>query len=270
MGADLWVRVASAAALAPLAIAVAYFGGWLFLGFWFAAAVGVGCEWSALTCAGAARRIGVVTLLTLVAVACAVALGRPGWSGLAVVAGAGIAAALAPRASASWAAAGVLYAGALLLAPLVLRADASAGLAALLLLFAVVWSTDVGAYFAGRLIGGPKLWPRVSPKKTWSGALAGVAAAMLAGVLTARAAGFGSLGAVAALCALLSAISQAGDLFESWVKRRFGAKDASQLIPGHGGLMDRLDGFVTAAAAAALIGILRGGWEAPSRGLLIW
>ncbi|HEY0439612.1 MAG TPA: phosphatidate cytidylyltransferase [Xanthobacteraceae bacterium] len=271
VGADLPLRVASALALAPLALVAAYLGGWIFLLFWLAAALGVCWEWMTLVFGAESRRLTTVGWAALLVAAACAALGRPEWGALAVAAVAGIAAAIAPSGRGAWAAAGAIYAGVLLLAPVILRADAdaAAGFAALLLLFAVVWSTDIGAYFAGRLIGGPKLWPRVSPKKTWSGAVAGTAAAMLAGMLVAKLTGFGALG-VALLSLVLSAVSQAGDLFESWVKRRFGAKDASQLIPGHGGLMDRLDGFVIAAAAAALIGLARGGLEAPSRGLLIW
>ena len=123
-----------------------------------------------------------------------------------------------------------------------------------------MWATDIAAYFAGRAIGGPKLMPRVSPNKTWSGAIGGTAGGVVGGVVVAahvrrRAASPRSR----AWRFVLSVVSQAGDLLESAVKRRFDAKDASQLIPGHGGLMDRLDGFVAAAVAAALIGLLRGG-----------
>jgi phosphatidate cytidylyltransferase len=120
------------------------------------------------------------------------------------------------------------------------------------------------------MIGGPKLLPRVSPKKTWSGAIGGLAGAVLAAVAVAGAAGLSGLFAIALVAAILSVAAQAGDLFESQLKRRFGVKDSGHLIPGHGGLMDRLDGFVVAAAVAALIGILRGGVEAPARGLLVW
>jgi phosphatidate cytidylyltransferase len=126
------------------------------------------------------------------------------------------------------------------------------------------------AYFLGRLIGGPKLLPRVSPKKTWSGAISGLLAAVLAAIAVAKAAELSGLYSIALVAAILSAVAQAGDLFESRLKRRFGAKDSSHLIPGHGGLMDRLDGFVLAAAVAAMIGVLRGGVEAPAHGLLMW
>jgi phosphatidate cytidylyltransferase len=169
-----------------------------------------------------------------------------------------------------WSAVGVPYAGAIVLAPVMLRQDAQWGFAAIVLLFAVVWGTDIAAYFGGRYFGGPKLWERVSPKKTWSGALSGAGAAMTAGIIVGAVAGVTSLVAVSLVSLVLSAFSQAGDLFESSLKRRFGAKDSGQLIPGHGGFMDRLDGFVFAAAAAALIGLARAGLESPSRGLLIW
>ena len=156
------------------------------------------------------------------------------------------------------------------IAPIVLRSDTEDGFLAVMFLFAIVWTTDIVAYFLGRLIGGPKLLPRVSPKKTWSGALSGLAAAVLAALAVAAAAGLSALTSIAVVAAILSAVAQAGDLFESHLKRRFGAKDSSHLIPGHGGLMDRLDGFVLAAAVAAVIGILRGGLAAPARGLLVW
>jgi phosphatidate cytidylyltransferase len=139
------------------------------------------------------------------------------------------------------------------------------------LLFAVVWVTDIAAYFAGRMIGGPKLWPRVSPKKTWSGAVVGTIAAVAAGLaVVAVVAGAQPWPALAAVCLVLSIASQAGDLAESALKRRFGAKDAGKLILGHGGLMDRLDGFIAAAVVAALIGVARGDVSAPAAGLLIW
>ena len=145
----------------------------------------------------------------------------------------------------------------MLLAPAVLRADAQFGFAAIVFLFAVVWATDIVAYFAGRAVGGPKLWPRVSPNKTWSGAIGGTTGGSDRGCRC----GGERDGEHLACCRLrwsqscCPSSSQAGDLFESAIKRRFGAKDAGQLIPGHGGVMDRLDGFVFAAAAGAAIGM---------------
>jgi phosphatidate cytidylyltransferase len=112
--------------------------------------------------------------------------------------------------------------------------------------------------------------PRVSPKKTWSGAVGGTAAAAAAALAVAKGLALSGLLGVALVAVLLSVVAQLGDLFESSLKRRFGAKDSSWLIPGHGGLMDRLDGFVSAAVLAALIGVTRGGIDAPGRGLLMW
>jgi phosphatidate cytidylyltransferase len=112
--------------------------------------------------------------------------------------------------------------------------------------------------------------PRVSPNKTWSGAVGGTAAAVAGGVIVASQFHAGGLVTIGLVALILSVISQAGDLLESAIKRHFNAKDASQLIPGHGGLMDRLDGFVTAAIAGAAIGIAHGGLDAPARGLMVW
>jgi phosphatidate cytidylyltransferase len=180
------------------------------------------------------------------------------------------AAALAPAERRAYVAGGIPYAGALGVAPIVLRSDSHDGFLAMIFLFAVVWATDIVAYFVGRAVGGPKLMPQVSPKKTWSGALGGTAAAVVAALAVATAAGLMGLFALAMLAVILSILAQAGDLFESFLKRKFGAKDSSRLIPGHGGLMDRLDGFVAAGVVAMLIGVARGGVEAPARGLLAW
>jgi phosphatidate cytidylyltransferase len=267
---DLLLRVGSALVLAPLAIGTAYLGGWPFALFWSLAAIGVFWEWSALV-AGSERRsvvmVGGAALIVSLALA---AGGRLMGATVVTVLGIIATAPIAPAQYRGWAAAGVPYAGAIGIAPIALRADSEHGFVAMMFLFAIVWTTDIVAYFLGRLIGGPKLLPRVSPKKTWSGAIGGLVAAVLAAIAVAKVAGLSGLYSIALVAALLSTVAQAGDLFESRLKRRFGAKDSSHLIPGHGGLMDRLDGFVLAAAAAAMIGVLRGGVEAPAQGLLTW
>jgi phosphatidate cytidylyltransferase len=168
-----------------------------------------------------------------------------------------------------WRIAGLIYAGVAFLSPVLLRADAANGFAALLFLFAIVWMTDIMGYTVGRAIGGPKLWRAVSPNKTWSGAIGGMAGALVAAVVVAASLSFALL-PIAILSVILSMVAQAGDLFESAIKRRFGAKDTSHLIPGHGGLMDRLDGFIAAALLAVMIGIARGGVAAAASGLLVW
>jgi len=173
------------------------------------------------------------------------------------------------RPAALWLAAGIVYAVATFAGPALLRADGEAGFPAIVFLFAVVWSTDVVSYITGRRVGGARLWPAVSPNKTWAGALGGIAGAVAAGFAVAEVAGLRH-GPVIALAALLSVASQSGDLLESAIKRRFGVKDASHVIPGHGGVMDRLDGFIVAAALAAIIGVARGGLMRAGHGLLAW
>jgi phosphatidate cytidylyltransferase len=266
---ELALRVGSALVLAPLAVATAYVGDWPFAVLWGAAAMGVLWEWTALVASSEWRAVLMAGAASL---ALAFALGASGLLLAAITVLAIGVLAVASLASAErrmWIAGAVPYAGALGLAPIVLRSDEQDGFLAVIFLFAVVWTTDIVAYFAGRAIGGPKLMPQVSPKKTWSGALAGTLAAVVVAVIFAEAAALAPF-ALAMLAVILSVFAQAGDLFESFLKRRFGAKDSSRLIPGHGGLMDRLDGFVAAGVAAAVVGLARGGVEAPARGLLVW
>lgn len=267
---NLVLRIASAAVMIPLALGAAYVDGWFFAIFWGAAAIAVLWEWIALVAGRGQKATFSAGASALAAAAVVGELHRPIAALLLIGLGALAAAIFAPRARRVWIIGGVGYAGLMLLAPLVLRGDAAFGLPALLLLFAVVWTTDVLAYFGGRAFGGPKLCPPISPKKTWSGAITGTLGATVVGVLVVR--GFGPVNwiAIAAIAFVLSVLSQGGDLLESWIKRRFGAKDAGHLIPGHGGVMDRLDGFWAAALAACLIGLARGGFDAPARGLLVW
>jgi phosphatidate cytidylyltransferase len=273
LSSELGKRLMSAVVMAALAIAAVVAGGWPFLLFWAAAAGGVFFEWSAMTegDAFAARVFGITALA-----ASGIAAGLGSFSAAVTALFAGVAGAAAADRSRHrlWRAAGVLYAGIVLLAPAVLRHDRGFGLLAILFLFAVVWSTDIFGYFVGRAIGGPRLAPAVSPNKTWSGACGGALGAVVAGVAVVVVAGGGggrlAVAPAAAVALALSIASQAGDLFESSVKRRFGVKDASHVIPGHGGLMDRLDGFIAAGGVAALAGLMRGGLDAPARGFLLW
>ncbi len=267
---NLTLRIASAVVMAPLALWTAYLGDWPFALFWAIAAIAVLWEWITLV-AGRNNWLMFFACGSALAVTTMLAWrGRPSAAIFVVGLGALAATIFAPRQQRIWVTAGIGYAGALLLAPLLLRGDGWLGFIALVLLFAIVWTTDILGYFGGRAFGGPKLMPSVSPKKTWSGAVSGALGAMLVAVLTASALGEFNKTAIAVLALLLSIVSQLGDLLESWIKRRFGAKDASGLIPGHGGVMDRLDGFWAAALAACLIGLLRGGLGEPARGLLLW
>ena len=267
---NLALRIVSAIVLAPLALLAAYLGGWPFALFWAAAALAVLWEWIALV-AGPTYRLMYLSCGGAVAMAGFVAwLGRPVAALLMVGLGALAAAIFAPAERRLWVTLGVGYAGTLLLAPMFLRADDAYGLVVIVLLFAIVWTTDILGYFAGRAFGGPKLMPAVSPKKTWSGAIVGTAGAVIVALVVASLFGSFDKRAIVVIALILSALAQCGDLFESWVKRQFGAKDSSHLIPGHGGVMDRLDGFWAAALAACLIGLLRSGLDGPARGLLLW
>jgi phosphatidate cytidylyltransferase len=279
-GNDLALRVGSALVLAPLAVGVAYLGGWFFAAFWGVAAIIVMWEWTTLV-AGDDRRSVLMTGIVAVALAVALAASSVGANDkihdlrlaaapIVLAMGMLACAAIAPRARGFWVAAGVPYAGAMGLAPIVLRSDAALGFVAMIFLFAIVWATDIAAYFVGRAVGGPKLAPRLSPNKTWSGSIGGIAGAVLAAVLVVQFSAVGTFVAATLVAIALSIAVQIGDLAESAIKRRFGAKDAGSLIPGHGGLMDRLDGFVAAAVLACLIGLAHGGIDAPARGLLIW
>jgi phosphatidate cytidylyltransferase len=269
-GSNLALRVLSALVLAPVALLTAWVGDWPFALFWIVAALAVLWEWSALVAVTSYRLMFFSAAGAVAAAGLLAWLGRPVIALLMVGLGALAAAIFARAERRIWVTLGVGYAGAMLLAPMFLRADSTYGFAVIVLLFAIVWTTDVLGYFAGRAFGGPKLLPAVSPNKTWSGAIAGTGGAMVVALLVVSLFGSFNVPAVLGIAFMLSVVGQFGDLLESWVKRQFGAKDASQFIPGHGGVMDRLDGFWAAAVAGCLIGLLRGGFDGPARGLLLW
>jgi len=265
---NLLMRIAVAAVLIPLAVAIAYAGGWLWAALVTLAAIGLFVEWLAIVGLAGARRVTVPGVAALAVAGLCFAISRLDAALIVLAAGFVAVVAIAPERR-SWAAAGFLYAAAAEIASVLVRLDPLKGFAALMFVLLIVWVTDSGGYFAGRGIGGPKLWPRVSPKKTWAGAVGGFAAS-LAVACGFAAFGLGRIGPLLLLSGALSVVSQLGDLFESAVKRRFGVKDSSHIIPGHGGLMDRLDGFVAAVVVAALFGLLRGGADGVGRGLMVW
>jgi phosphatidate cytidylyltransferase len=275
---DLWLRVASSVVLVPLALAVAYVGGGLFLALCGLAAGGILWEWTRLVTGRSDARILAPGWAALAIALALAATGEDSAAAAAIAVGAAVAG-MATFASAAgqgvrihggWAVVGVVYAGVAFLSPALLRRDAELGLQAFLFLAVTVWMTDICAYLVGRSAGGPLLWPQVSPNKTWSGAVAGLAGGVAGGTLVAYASGLGRLAIVGVIALVLSAVAQLGDLSESAIKRHFGVKDTSGLIPGHGGLMDRLDGFLVAALAALLIGMFHRGTAAPADGLLVW
>ncbi|WFU20282.1 phosphatidate cytidylyltransferase [Bradyrhizobium sp. CB3481] len=265
---NLIMRVAVAVVLIPLAVAIAYAGGFLWTALVTLAAIGLFAEWLAIVGLSGAMRMTVPGVVALAVAGLCFALHRLDAALVVLAAGLIAVAAMAPERR-NWAAAGFLYAAAAEIASVLVRLDPVKGFSALMFVLLVVWVTDSGGYFAGRGIGGPKLWPRVSPKKTWAGAIGGFAASLaVAGGFSAL--DLGRAGPLLLVSAVLSVVSQLGDLFESAVKRRFGVKDSGHIIPGHGGLMDRLDGFVAAVVVAAFLGFLRAGADGVGRGLMVW
>lgn len=258
----LRLQILSALVLAPLAIVAIWFGGLFLAALIAAAAVIMAWEWGRL-CGGTSRGatrpilIGVVAVSVVGAALWGIAAGM-----LLALAGAILVwwVALHDHAAAPlWLAAGGLWVALPCIILLWLVQSGNAGRGTLLWMFAVVWATDIGAFAAGRRLGGPLLAPRWSPRKTWAGLIGGIICAALVGWAVA-----GVLGATAVLplvliSAGLAIIEQFGDLAESVAKRRFGVKDASGLIPGHGGLLDRLDGLLAVIPAVALLSLFGGG-----------
>lgn len=253
---ELRLRSISAVVLGAGVLLTTYFGGWPFTLVWTLVAGLIAYEW-----------LSIVSQRNAVAGGIGVALAGFALSfwpaSPAAIAGVAAFAALAGavatpmvRDKLGLEACGVAYALVFALVTPALRAVPEFGLAIVVWTFAVVWLTDICAYFSGRTFGGPKLMPRFSPKKTWSGAIGGAAAGTIGGyavwALTPQASEAVGPGLVVAGSFLASIVSQAGDLFESAIKRRFGTKDSSRLIPGHGGFLDRLDGYWAVLVLAGL------------------
>jgi phosphatidate cytidylyltransferase len=261
-------RVASAVVLVPLAIAAAWAGGWYWTALVTLCAIGLFVEWLMVT--GAAGNAPLlVTGAAMLAIAAPFLALRNVDIALLVLALGVVAVAFRSSTPRSWAIGGFLYAAAAQVSSIVVRLDRSEGFIALVFILLVVWCSDIGGYFAGRAVGGPKLWPRVSPNKTWAGAVGGFGASLIVAAGFAMN-GFGKIGPLLLIAGALSVASQLGDLFESAIKRRFGVKDSSHIIPGHGGLLDRLDGFVAAVVLAAILGVLRGGVGGAGTALMVW
>lgn len=265
---NLQMRVMAALVLAPLALAAAYFGGWFWAVLVTLTVVGLFGEWMMII--GNLKPNALMWGFAALGVAGLVlGYGSTEIAHLIIALGLFAMFLFSAREHKSWSAIGLAYTAAALFSSILLRKDPVHGLQAIIFVFAVVWITDIMGYFVGRGVGGPKLWVRVSPKKTWSGALGGIIGSLIFAAAFAEA-GYGSLMPMLALATVISIISQGGDLFESGVKRRFDVKDSSQIIPGHGGLLDRLDGFMAAILAAAIIGYMRGGVEHMGQGFLVW
>ena len=257
---DLPRRIASAAVLLPLAIFCLWAGGWPWALLIGAATLGLAVEWIALCGRQSLTPAGLALLVCVLVVWVMAVYGAAAAAlGFALLAGPVIWQIGSKGRQAVSLAGGLPYIGCGTVALIWLRAMPGSGLANVLLLLLVVWASDIGAYLVGRTLGGRKLAPTISPGKTRSGAAGGLLAACLVGVGAAFWMGPSvGLWGLVALAAVLSLVAQAGDLLESYLKRRFGVKDSGWLIPGHGGLFDRLDGLLTAAPAAAVLAFALG------------
>jgi phosphatidate cytidylyltransferase len=249
--------------MAPIALGAVWLGDVAFLWLVAIAAGVMAHEWQRVTF-GAASLWNAVFFVVAAGAAGAYAAQNPGelWNivGLTVVmTAAGGFLLLFRGAPALWSGLGAVYVMLPCVAMIWLRAEPQHGLVAVFWLLFVVWATDIGAYFAGRTIGGPKLAPGISPNKTWAGLLGGMACAGLVGALMAQQTALASVTGLALVSVLLAVVAQAGDLAESAWKRHFGVKDSGSLIPGHGGILDRVDGLLFAAVGAAMMALVNKG-----------
>jgi len=264
------MRALSALVLGPLVLGVVYAGGWLFF-----AAVALGAvlavrEWVRMIAPGPLGRSFHLSCAAIGLVLGIDVLAGPVW-GLAAAFGLSLVMGLVPGGGSEGlrgndrlvAAFGIPYVGLSCVTLIWLRGDPRIGLILIVFLFLTVWANDIGAYIVGRAIGGPRLAPSISPAKTWAGFYGGVVAGALVGGAVALAWGSGAPLVAAALGAVLAVVGQGGDLFESAIKRRYNVKDSGGLIPGHGGVLDRIDGLMAAAPVLALFQALFGaslGW----------
>jgi phosphatidate cytidylyltransferase len=263
----LKLRLVSALVLAPLPIAAIWFGPpWLPLLTAMAAAV-MAWEWARLCRRGASgtnelAASGAVLVAAVVGAVATAAFAQVALAFAVAAAGSGLVLWTAQRGrdpAPIWLAFGTLWVALPCVSLLWIAREDDIGRMTLLWIFAVVWATDTGAYAVGRRLGGPRLAPRWSPRKTWTGLVGGAGCAALAGWVTARWLGISPVLPLVAVSAGLAIVEQFGDLAESVAKRRFGVKDSSGLIPGHGGLLDRLDGLLAVAPAVALLTLIGGG-----------
>lgn len=266
---NLFTRICSAVVLAPIVIAAGWLGGWPFLILVLIISSAVCFEWLRMM-KPQPRPISILLMLALILfclyLVASVPITTAFWPILLLFLGLTIAGYASGQSV--WLGAGFAYAFLLGAALLIIRNDSEFGMAAIGLIVAVVWATDTFAYVVGRTFGGPKLWPAVSPGKTWSGAVGGLCAGILACVAFYGLLEGLSLLRLAWMGLLLSIASQCGDLFESWIKRLFKVKDSSNLIPGHGGVMDRVDGLVFAVTMAVLLALIaNGNLDQPARTL---
>ncbi len=270
--ADLGSRALSAAVLIPLVIAAVWAGG-----MWFNLFVGwlgvlMALEWTTMVHRQDPAQFALHAAGALCGALLPLSVGFTG--AVIAIAVLWIVSALLARVQESdgavWRYLGVPYVAVPAMALVVLRSDPAFGAQAIIWVMVIVWAADTLAYFAGRIIGGPKLAPVLSPKKTWAGLGGAIVGSALASAIVAIYAGLTGVAMLAAIAGFLALVEQGGDLFKSALKRHYGVKDSGRLIPGHGGVIDRVDGLVAVATAAALIGFARSDLTATGSGLLLW
>ena len=269
---DLGVRTLSAAVLIPAVLADVWAGGiWFHL---FVALIGIlmALEWVTIVHRGSPVQFALHAAGAMCGALLPLDVGlQGGLLAIAIIAVlSAVIAAVEDGQGPKWRYFGVVYVSVPPIALVLLREDPVHGIAAIVLVMLMVWAADTLAYFAGRIIGGPKLAPAISPKKTWAGLIGAMAGSALAALAVVKALGLPSPFILVLIAALLAIVEQAGDLFKSAMKRQYGVKDSGSLIPGHGGVIDRVDGLVAVATAAAIIGAFRAGVENAGAGLLVW
>jgi phosphatidate cytidylyltransferase len=263
---DLAVRTASAFVLAPIAMLDVWLGGYWYSLFIILLGIMMAREWVAIVYGSDSKQFllhsaAVVLAATAISPAEAILLLVPFLLSIGLVL-------ISKNPKSFWSFVGVPYVALPILAFMVLRSDNLWGLKAIIWCLVIVWSADTCAYFAGRIIGGPKLAPKLSPKKTWAGMGGAIVGAAIASAVFSVYCEL-PLMPLMALAAQFAVVEQGGDIFESALKRHFNVKDSGDLIPGHGGVLDRVDGLLAVVFIAGLLGYLHNP-AAPALGLLRW
>lgn len=268
----LGLRIAAAAIMIPIALAITWAGGIWFISLVALIGIGAASEWSRIVFSGSKAQfvihsiaVLIVTFVTLrYSFLSTIALAAFAWSISLLIAG-------GRRTKINlWTLMSVPYIALPMAAFVQLRLSPDHGFTAILWMFAVVWFSDTLAYAFGRTIGGAKLAPAISPNKTWAGLIGAIVGGALGGTLVAWFSGLTAMLPLMLLAGAFGVVGQIGDLYESAAKRRQGIKDSGSIIPGHGGILDRVDALLAVSVVALVIGIMRQGLENPATGLLVW
>ena len=267
---ELAKRIVSALILAPLTLGAVYLGGYAYLALALIIGVLIAWEWSHIVIEQTPYRHALVLGFLVTLLGLLVFLDTLQAAAMAAPLFFLVAFFNAPQGKRLWMIGGLAYAALPVMGLVILRKDPEFGLIAVMFILLLVWACDTAAFFAGRAIGGPKLAPTISPGKTWAGFFGGVAASGLVGISAGYMVSLASPLTLGLVAAFLGAVSQGGDLVESAIKRHFKIKDSGNLIPGHGGIMDRLDGVIAAIVVACLLGMAKLGPQLAAKGVLIW